>query len=373
MGATDWGKGAVVCFLLLAACAAEEPPPEPGVRPVPAAKVGDIGEIQRRSFPGRARATQEVDLSFRVNGPLITLPVLVGSQVAQGEVLARIDPRDFEVRLRNADGQLQRARANLDRADSEYQRLQGIRAKDPQLVSEVQLERAREAFELALADTSALEATVDGARDALAYTHLKAPFDGAVVATYVQNFEYVQARQAVVRMLDRRSVEFEIQIPETLISYVPHLTNIRVRFDAFPDRELEAQVLEVGTEASALTRTYPVTLIMDQPGDAEILPGMAGKATGVARPPGEEDDVNIVVPVTAVYSTQAGGDSFVWIIDQASGTVSSRQVTPGELVSGGMSITEGLSAGELIATAGVNFLEEGQQVRPLLDAAGYAR
>jgi multidrug efflux pump subunit AcrA (membrane-fusion protein) len=67
-------------------------------------KVGDATEISRRNFPGRANAAKEVELSFRVNGPLITFPASVGDKVAQGDVLARIDPRDFEVQQRNVEG-----------------------------------------------------------------------------------------------------------------------------------------------------------------------------------------------------------------------------------------------------------------------------
>jgi RND family efflux transporter MFP subunit len=353
------------CGLLLAACGSDEVSTEEMVRPVPTLRVGDVGELERRNFPGRARASQEVELSFRVKGPLITLPILVGAPVKKGDVMARIDPRDFEVQLRNAQGQLQRTQANLDRADSEYRRLQGIRKKDPDLVSEVHLERARESFELAKADSSALQATVDAAQDELDYTYLKAPFDGVIVATYVENFEYVQARQAVARLVDRRRIEFVFQVPETLISLISMVEDLKIRFDAFPDHEVNAAVLEVGTEASSLTRTYPVTLIMNQPDNIEILPGMAGTVMGVARDPKNKDKISIVIPVSAVFSPSSGGLNYVWLVDEDSKEVSKSEIQIGQLVSGGMEVKSGLKVGELIATAGVNFLSEGQKVRLL--------
>ena len=350
--------------LALSSCDSEDAASEQAVRPIRAARVGDIQEIDRRSFPGRAQATQEVDLSFRVDGPLISLPVKIGDRVNQGSLLARVDPRDFEVRVRNADAQVERAKANLERADSEYQRMLGLRERNPGAVSELVLERSREGFVSGRADVAALEATVDAAQDAVNDTYLEAPYDGTIVANYVDNFQYVQARQPVLRLLDNIRIEFQFSVPETMISMVQYVTNIRVRFDAFPDLEIPAEVKEIGTEASQTTRTYPITLIMDQPEEAEILPGMAGRATGEARMPDDREQVDIVVPVTALFSTTSGEQSYVWVIDQEIETVSRREVQLGRLANTGVEILSGLEPGELIATAGVNFLQEGQQVRP---------
>ena len=358
---------ALVALVIISGCESDITDNEVVVRPIRVAQVGDPEALKGRVFPGQAKATQEVELSFRVKGPLIALPVKIGDRVKEGDVLARIDPRDFEVQLRNTQGQLQRAEANLDRADSEYQRLLGVQAKNPELVSEVAVERAREAFELGKADKAALEATVEAAQDALDYTYLKAPYDGTIVANYVENFEYVVARQAVLRLLDNTHIEFQFSVPENLISLIQQVQNIRVHYDAFPDLELAAELKEIGTEASQTTRTYPITLIMDQPEGVEILPGMAGKAFGDAIIPGQGEQLILVVPNAAIFSPTAGGEHYVWVIDPDANTVSRREVELGSLVSSGISIQSGLNPGELIATAGVHFLEEGQQVRPIIE------
>ncbi|MEH6567760.1 MAG: hypothetical protein V7709_01705 [Halioglobus sp.] len=128
-----------------------------------------------------------------------------------------------------------------------------------------------------------------------------------------------------------------------------------------------AKILEIGTEASAATRTYPVTLEMEQPSEIEILPGMAGKAMGFAREPGSTETVDIVVPVAAVFSPGAGENSYVWLIDDSDNTVGRVEVVVGNLVSTGIEIKSGLRKGDLIATAGVNFLTDGQEVRPKTD------
>jgi RND family efflux transporter MFP subunit len=353
----------VVIAGLISACTPPEPQGTNSIRVLPAMKVGDATEISRRNFPGRANAAKEVELSFRVNGPLITFPVSVGDKVAQGDVLARIDPRDFEVQQRNVEGQLQRSEANRERSENEYNRLIGIQKKDAKLVSEVSVDRAKEDFAIARADIAALSATLDSAKDSLSYTYLKAPYDGTIVATYVENFEHVRSNQAVVRMLDNRRIEFVFSVPETLISYIPLVANLRVRFDAFPEVDIPAELKEMGTEASLTTRTYPVRLIMDQPDGMEILSGMAGKAYGEVVT-AAASSAETVVPTSAVFSTGADNQSKVWVIDESTGRVSSQPVQLGKLVATGVVVLDGLQSGEVIATAGVNYLSEGQEVKP---------
>ncbi len=349
---------------LVMGCDQQETAQEEPVRPVRAMKVADFAGLTERSFPGRAAATQEVDLAFRVSGPLVALPVNVGDQVEEGALIARIDPRDFDVALRGAEASLERSRANEERARAEYDRVLNIQQQDPGAVSEVMIDRAREADDVAKAEVAAAEAAVDAATDALRDTDLDAPFSGTIVALYVENFENVRKRQMIARLLDKTRIEFDIDIPEGVISMVPYAQDIRVRFDAFPDVEVPAEVKEIGTEASETTRTYPVTLIMDQPEGAWILPGMVGTATGSAPPPSEGRQLNIVVPVTAVFASKQNNESSVWVIDESSNTVNRRTVQIGDLRSGGYVINAGLEPGEIIATAGAHYLSEGQKVRP---------
>lgn len=352
-----------LCLLVLAGCEGEAPPMEEVVRPIKAVKVADLDAFGERFFPGQAKATQELELSFRVAGPLITRPVDVGTVVKEGDVVARIDPREYEVNLRSVQGQLSEGQAALKRAEADYRRMLSIQKEDPGAVSQSAVDRAAESRDRAKASIDSLAASVDAAKDQLDYTVLNAPFDGIVVATYVENFEDVRAKQPIVRIVDDSRIEMTISIPENLISYAPLVKNIEVTFDAFPDQPLPAEIKEIGNEASVTTRTYPMTLIMDQPQGFKILPGMAGTATGTA--PAELDQVAVVVPVSAVFSPEDVAQSFVWIIDQQDKTVARREVKVGELTSRGLQILDGLAPGELIATAGVHYLREGQPVRPL--------
>ena len=349
-----------IVAMLMTGCR-DEMPTQEIVRTVRAMKVADFAGMTKRTFPGRAKATQEVDLAFRVAGPLVAFPVKVGDEVEEGDLIARIDPRDFQVTLRNAEGSLQRAKANQQRGQSEYDRALELHRKGAG--SQAEVDEAKELLDVATADIVALEASVDSAKDALGDTDLLAPYAGTIVASYVENFQNVREKQMIARLLDTTRIEFEVNIPETLISMVPYVEDLHVTFDAFPDVQVPAEVSEVGNEASQTTRTFPVTLIMDQPEGAVILPGMAGRVAGTARKP-DEEQLTIVIPVTAVFSPEAENKSLVWVIDQDSNTVGRRHVEIDRLVSAGYVISSGLEPGEMIATAGVNFLAEAQHVRP---------
>ena len=349
-------------LILLTACSQEAPVTEP-VRPVRAISVGEAGALADRWFSGQARAHNEADLSFRVAGPLIELANdIVGKKYKAGEVIARIDPRDYEVKVADIKAQLARARASLKRAVSEYKREMNIFREEPGATSPTAVDRKKAQQDQAAADVRSLSASLDAAQDQLDYTSLRAPFDGTVVQQYVQNFEDVQARKPVVRLLDSSFVEMVISIPENLISYAPYITNVRVEFDAFKERMIPAVIKEVGTEASRSTGTYPVTLLMDQPNDIKILTGMAGRAIGERQSVEAGRQTGIIIPISAIFSPEVNNNSYVWVFDEQSASVSRREVVTGELSDYGIAVEDGLSPGEWVVTAGVSYLTEGQTV-----------
>ena len=365
-GLNRWlGLFASLSMLLLMGCGEEAAPEKTVVRRVKAMKVSDVEGFRQRQFPGRAKGTQEVDLAFRVSGPLITRDVDVGSVVKTGDVVARIDPRDFQNNLRNVQGQLDQVNATVKRAQADYDRLVRIFEQDPGATSERAIDRAREQRDSARASIKSLKASVAAAKDQLSYTYLKAPFEGTVVSTYVENFQNVRAKQSIVRLVDASRIEMVVNVPESMISLVPMVENIVVVFDPFPDRQISAQIKEIGTEASAATRTYPITLIMDQPDGIKILPGMAGKASGKPLETDKAAKAGVEVPLAATFSPAEIEKTYVWVIDEAAQTVHRREVETGELTDRGIKILDGLKPGEWIAKAGVHYLQEGQKIKIL--------
>jgi len=348
-------------MLILAGCT-KEPPPKPPTL-VKAMQVVGAGDLSKTVFPGRASAGQEANLSFRVPGPLVDFPVSVGDKLSAGDLIARIDPNDFQVNLNNAQAQLQSVTAAYTAAENDYQRVMSTFKEDPGATSQRAVDASRALRDQAKAQIAALEALVQTATDRLGYTDLLAPFDGEVVETYVENFETVVPMQPIARLLDPSSIELIVSVPENLIGYGDYVTGITVSFNALPGISIPATIKEIGREATQATRTYPVTLVMEQPEGGEILPGMAGEASIEARLPEGTGRTGITIPATATF---AGSDievTNVWVIDPATNGLSRRSVETGRLSSSGMLITSGLEAGEWIVVAGTHSLSDGQEVK----------
>ena len=361
---------ALLGTLLLAGCSGDQPEEVEAVRPVKAYQVADAGQHLTRSFPGQAKAHNEVDLAFRVDGELIELPNnLIGQQFKQGELIARLDPRDYEVKVEDMEGQLQNAQAAARRTQTNYQRELNIFKEEPGATSKAAVENKRALRDAATADVRSISASLEAARDELGYTHLKAPFSGTITAKYTDNFQSVRAKEDVVRLLDNSKIEMVVNIPENAISGLSKIKDITVIFDAFPDRPVPAEVFEIGTEASQTTRTYPVTLIMDQQQDFTILAGMAGRARGLMEQGVETDAAGVQVPVGAVFTPKTEDSNYVWVIDEQTGVVRQQAVVTGKLVREGIQVLEGLKPGDWVAAAGVHTLREGQQVS-IMAAAG---
>ena len=319
------------------------------IRPVKAIKVGDVVSLNGRSFPGRALATEEVNLGFEVGGSLIERPVNKGDKVRKGQLLARLDPRDFKNELEAAKAERDRAMAYRDRI-AEALKARAV-AKQDLTDAEAKLKEAI--------------ARVNIKRKALTDAVIYAPFDGVVAATFVENFQRVRAKEIVLRLLDISKIEFTVDIPENLISYVTYVKKVWIEYDAFSGRKIPAKVKEVGTEASETTRTYPVTLIHKQPEDIKILPGMAGESSVKVQIPDNFSEKGIEIPSSAVFSSGDIDKSYVWVIDEGAELVNRREIKIGKPTSFGIMVREGLSPGEWIATAGVHYLSNGQKVRIL--------
>lgn len=360
-------RGTVIRTLLLSSllvvAACEEAPPPAPPKPVRAIQIAGASDLAEGSFPGRARAEQEVNLAFRVSGKLQQLPVSVGDTVKAGATVAELDPQDFQQQVNAAQSTQSAAQAEFRRAEADYKRLLSVQQQDPGATSQRAVDLALSVRDQARAAAAALGATVQTAKDRLSYTRLEAPFTGQVAETYAENFQTVVASQPIVRLVDPSSIEMTVSIPEHLIGYADYVTSVSITFDALPGVEVAGSIKEIGNEASQATRTYPLTLAMAQPKDGKILPGMAGEAKIQARLPESAGKTGISIPASAAFADSDIEKTNVWVIDPESKILSKREVKTGEPTSSGLLIIDGLTAGEWIVTAGTHTLTEGQQVR----------
>lgn len=347
--------------LLAAGCSDKNEKAAAPPRLVSAFQVGMTEQLGQRQFQGLAKAEREAVLSFRVPGQIFTLPVKVGQNIEAGAVVATLDASPYRSEVTRLSADLDNARADLKLKTDQFDRVMPLvksgtypKSRGDDALSEKQGAEAR---------VASVQSALDRAQIDLDLTVLKSPFAGRVVAVYPETFEEVRAQQQIARVVDIGALEAVIDIPETLISLVPYVETMEARFDAFPNIPVAGKIVEIGSEASAVTRTFPVTIGMQQPEGAIILPGMAGnfRVTTINQQGATQA---MVVPPAAIRPLEPGKEAMaVWVVDPASGKVSLRPVTVGRIVQGGIEVKDGLKAGDWVVSAGANSLADGEIVR----------
>jgi len=341
--------------LLVGGCEKEEPEVKEIVRPVKMMTIGAGVAGGTREYPGRIRAVEEIELSFEVPGRVVELHAREGQAVARGELVAALDPRDYEA-ARDRD----RALRNEARAD--YQRNRTLYERDA--ISLRDLEVVRRRFEVR-------EANLRQSEKALSDTRLHAPYDGKIAGRLVENHENVLAKQAIAVFHDDSTMEIKASVPETEYLWIRGLGGVKemteklkpqVEVSAAAGRQIEAWVKELRNTADPVTRTYEVTLDFVAPAGLSITSGMTAKVIIASQSAAG----SALVPVAAVIAGE-GNQSIVWVYDEATGTVSGRTVTVGLMTGDEIEILEGLRNGDRVAVLGASNLSEGMKVRPLAE------
>ena len=348
---------ASAALLLLAGCGekAEVTAPDP-VRPVKMIALQSGGLKQDVSLPGQIFPARQANMAFEVPGQMTDIFVVEGQEVSAGQLLAKLDPRDYQ-------SALDAATAQFDNAKIEAERAQKLFAADA--TSKQRVDQAESNRQIA-------QATLEKAQKAVEDTSLVAPISGVVARVLVSDILNVQAKQDILILQDNSTLKVTVDIPETLsILADPNMTyeertaraNIRVSMTAMPDRSFPAAITEISLTADPVTRTYKGTLVMESPTDLNILPGMTATVTA-SLPKGPTPTAGAFnIPTMAVGSTEQG-EPFIWIVSPSDMTVRRQTVKTGKLVGDNMEIfSSELSDGDLVVTSGISQLKVGQQVR----------
>lgn len=348
---------------------------KPVVRPIKLMTIGNIGSsndssTQTRKLPGTVKATDQVDLAFQVAGTLIDLPVKEGQRVKKGDLVAKLDSRDFISNLNNAKGVVAKANASVEFANAEYLRYRNIKATDAGAVSDSIVSLKQTSLKVAKADLQSAQAGLAIAQDQLDYTSLRAPFSGIVARKYVDNFQELKAKEPAVSIQNISDIDITIDVPEMMMTPIRQTKpKVFAEFAADPDRRFELKLKEAALQADSQTQTYRVVLSMQAPTGIRILSGMTATVS-IEFAEANINTVavsatNIVIPLIAVLADNAG-NSTVWVVDEKTMSVHRREIKTGDLSgTDSIRINSGLKEGEIIAISGVSKLQEGQVVRKM--------
>ena len=324
-------------------------------RPVKIITFGGAGDVTMLEYAGTVAAAQRSEMAFEVAGRINEFLVAAGETVQEGQVLARLDPRDFQV-------ELDKAIANRDAAEADFERYD--QAFKENAVTRQDVDLARRNLEVS-------QANLRSAQKAFSDAELKAPFSGVVAQKLVKDFANVQAKQAVLVLEDDSTLEIDVNVPEQDWARArPNLgveersarIQARVTVAAIPNRAFPAKLKELDTTADPVTRTYNVTFSFENPTDVSVKPGMtASVVVTVPSEAGAEGISTSTIPSAAVRSDEQG-NAFVWRVGEDM-RVAKQPVIVGNLSGEQIQILGGLEPGSRIATSGVHNLREGSPVR----------
>lgn len=333
-------------IILLTGCGSEKEVKKDIIRPVKTIKLNSFTNSTKREFTGKVKEAAEIKMAFRISGPIHKLPVEEGKFVKKGELLAEIDPRDYQVKLASAKARLKQLKAETSRVETLFQKKRV----------------ARNNYEKMVAARDMAEANYRSAVNALKDTKLRAPFSGYIQEKYYDNHEIVGAGTPVVSLVNLEYLEVETEIPSSIYLKRDKIRGYTCSLSTMPGRTFFLEPVNIRKKAN-FNQLYKVILKLEPEGDIKPAPGMtANIKIDIA-----ESNTQMEIPVEALFSKN--NQSHVWIYNYKTSTVKSVPVKTGAVNSRGyVKVTDGLDSGLTVVVAGVNSLKENQKVS-LIQAA----
>ena len=309
-------------------------------------------------FSGEVRPRVETRAGFQIPGRLTRRLVDVGQSVSQGQPLATLDAQDYRLAVQASDAALTAARVERDQQRADYRRFEELQQKG--FISQAELDRRKATLDAADARFQQADANARTSGNQAGYSVLHAPHDAVVVGVDAEVGQVVAAGQSVLRLARTGEKEVAIGIPEQQLAVLNAAKDIQVRLWA-GGPPIEGRVREVAPVADPATRTFPARIALLNP-PATVALGMTATVTfAVPLKP-----ATIAVPLQALQAE--GGSTHVWLVDSGAGTVRRARVEVANVAGNDIVIGSGLSPGDVVVTAGVHQLKEGQKVRLLSES-----
>lgn len=349
---------AIATALGVAGC--DEAPPEE-VERIRAIKpyyvVEPAGGAVRR-YSGTISASNTSALSFAENGTVQTVEANQGDRVVEGQVLATLDPEQFELDVAAARSELATTKAEYDNQQLELDRQRQLFERG--WVAKAAYDQAVASFEAAEGQLNLARSRLGLAERDLANARLTAPFDGVIAMRDVDPFVEVSAGQTVFQIDSEGAFEVELSIPDTTVGRLTIGAPVSIDAATVAECGCVGRITEIGVAAGA-ANTVPVkAAILSNPDG--VLPGMAVEAS-VMLTDGDQEG-GLLVPVVAIAPGDDNARGYVFKYDTENNVVRKTPVRSEGVINGNLvGITEGVNSGDIIAAAGVSFLRDGQAVK----------
>ncbi len=321
------------------------------IRPVLTVVAAEAQESASR-FTGSVESRFQSNLSFRILGRLVARKVDPGDSVQKGQVLAILDATEPTLAVRSSESALAIAVAEKNKAAKTFARQKQLRIN--RATSESEYEDAKKAAESATSLVAEAQAALDKSREELTYASLVAELDGVVTEVFAEIGETVRPGQIILTVADPKQLEAVIDSSDEFAERVQMGDKFAV---ALPPLNIETagEVREIGPQADAETKTRRIRITLPSSPE-EFRLGATINAFPV-----NNQTTGIRLPTSAILERDKS--TFVWVVDESESLVRLIQVEVADRNETSVLVQSGANVGDRVVIAGVNRLQEGQQIR----------
>jgi RND family efflux transporter MFP subunit len=348
--------------LLSIACSTEQVEQKEVLRPVRYITLGNANSNMLRSFGGDVRATKKIELSFRSSGVITILNIKVGQRVTKGQLLATLDNVEAKLSYDQAESAFKTAGVSLSNSRVQLDRIRSLYEKGTNSLADY--EQAKIAYQQSLDQYESAKSNLDIRKSQIEYGKIYAPTNGVIAEKNVSINETASSGQIIAVINAGNELNVEVGIPENVINRISIGMPVELTFSSFGDHRYLGTITEIAPVVDPNTNTYLVKVGVNE-SLSKLKQGMSARVHFDFTSNGEtEVQEHIIVPYNSVG--EDGNGNFVFRLDSiesASATAIKQYVTVGELTNTGFEIEQGLEEGQLVVTAGINSLLNGQRVK----------
>ncbi len=322
------------------------------IRPVKVAQVTSFS-FATNTFSGIVTPDQFSNLAFRTSGPLIAVSVDEGQNVKKGQIIAKMDPLNYQLDYDAKKASFITAKLQLERAEKLLSR---------QAISQQE-------YESTVASTENAKAAYENSKQMLEETTLRAPFDGFIQQKFAENYQEVRQGEKIVCLINPNKLQMQATLPENALAFIQNNPQMYVEFDSYKGTKFKAKIKEY-VQASPDGSGIPIFVYIDDPNfnlsKYRVAVGFSCSIEIVIQ------DNNFlaytVIPFTSLINNPENNKGCVFVYDQQTKKVSKRDVQYGEIFDKDkVVIVNGLKPGELVVSAGATRVIDGEEVTLLND------
>lgn len=361
-------KVKIAILLLPLALTACQKPKEPAANtkagpveePTPAVSIAKVEKkdlVIALPLTGTLKAHMEVDISSKTPGRLATVKVEMGQEIKDGAVLATLENRDTAMMIKQSQAQLASAKAQKAQADLDAERIQKLQNEGA--TTDAELSGVKTKKSLADASLDAANASLSLAKETMANSVIRAPFDGIIVKRNANPGQTVSPGVVLFTLHDLSSMILEAGIPERDLSRVQVGQAVEMTVEAYPGQTFQGKIKIVGKSLDPATRKVPLQIEFPNE-DKKLLSQMYARG----RLQLDTHAGALLIPETALMDVKGNTDPIIKeVFVVKDGVALRKKITTGAIVDGSCEVVAGLSEGESVVISGQSLVKDNGKVK----------